>query len=75
MWTEQELLSFTLRLVSILVSLQQVNVAHRNIKPANLVFGQSDSKTESFGQMLICNFEMATCFQADSHYADHLCTQ
>ena len=38
MLTESELLAFTLRLVHLCATLQKINVAHRNIKPANLVF-------------------------------------
>jgi serine/threonine protein kinase len=78
-WSEGELLSLIDRLVHIMASLQRVNVAHRNIKPANLVFCQPSKDTKSdaidFNQLLICNFEMATCFQADSHYSEHLCAQ
>lgn len=79
-WSEAELLSFILRLIQICATLQRVNVAHRNIKPANLVFAQSKQKDAkatdmNFDQLLICNFEMATCFQPDSHYSEHRCTQ
>ena len=38
MWSEAELLSFIMRLVHICATFQKINVAHRNIKPANLVF-------------------------------------
>ena len=76
-WTQAELLQFTTRLIHILATLQKVNAAHRNIKPANLVFGSTKSKSEGidFDNLLICNFEMATCFQSDSHYSEHLCQQ
>lgn len=79
MFTEEELLQLTQRLIHLFATLQKVNVAHRNIKPANLVFSQQPSKHKSnqmsFDQLLICNFEMATCFHADSHYSEHLCQQ
>ena len=39
MLSENEILSFIIRLVHLCATLQKVNVAHRNIKPANLVFG------------------------------------
>jgi serine/threonine protein kinase len=78
MWSEAELLSFIMRLVHICATLQKINVAHRNIKPANLVFSQTKgpkTDTINFDHLLICNFEMATCFEADSHYHEHICTQ
>ena len=78
MWSEAELLSFIMRLVHICATLQKINVAHRNIKPANLIFSQTKgpkTDTINFDHLLICNFEMATCFEADSHYHEHICTQ
>ena len=39
MFSEQEMLALILRLVTIFAQLQRANIAHRNIKPANLVFG------------------------------------
>lgn len=47
MFTEEELLQLTQRLIHLFATLQKVNVAHRNIKPANLVFSQQPSKQKS----------------------------
>ena len=69
-----------MRLVSVFAKLQRANIAHRNIKPANLVFsapkkskreGQKSPKAEEqlagmkFEDILVCNFELSTCFVTD----------
>ena len=89
MYTEQELLSLIMRLVSIFAKLQRANIAHRNIKPANLVFSAGSGKKTTRGKnspreregsepspassgsalkfedILVCNFELSTCFVTD----------
>jgi len=86
MFTENEMLSLILKLVTIFAQLQRSNIAHRNIKPANLVFGikktakgKSSPREEQavikFEDILVCNFEMSTCFETDRPFSDQVVTQ
>ena len=68
------------RLIELFASFQDSRIAHRNIKPANLVFSVMNARKQksrqlSFEDLIVCNFEMATCFKADIPTENMLCTQ
>ena len=81
LYDEKELLCLIMRLVSIFAKLQRANIAHRNIKPANLVFsapkksktkgGAGSPKNEEslsgmkFDDIQVCNFELSTWIVTD----------
>ena len=58
----------TMRLIYLFASLQDAKIAHRNIKPANLVFCSIPSRKQQkqrqlcFEELIVCNFEMAMTF-------------
>jgi len=81
MFTEQEMLALMQKLVSIFAQFQRSNIAHRNIKPANLVFGvkkttkgrnspREQQAIMKFEDILVCNFEMSTCFLSDAPFSE-----
>lgn len=68
MFSEDEVTRLITQLVDHFAKLQRANISHRNIKPANLVFrskvGTSSRSVLSFEDLIVCNFENATCFSA-----------
>lgn len=80
MFSEQEMIRLITRLIELFSKLQEAKIAHRNIKPANLVFSvqaarRQKSKQLSFEDLIVCNFEMASCFRASLPAAEMLCNQ
>ena len=55
--SEQELRTIASELIEIFADLQRKRIAHRNIKPANIVM--MESKTQSNKRLHLCNFELA----------------
>lgn len=53
-FTEQEMRQVTSTLIQAFADLQRQRIAHRNIKPANIV-----SMSSSYDDLRICNFELA----------------
>lgn len=87
MFSESDLMRIVTRLVDLFAQLQKAKIAHRNIKPANLVYSsQPDtsahpstmpkkSKACQFEDLIVSNFEMATCFPVNATYAEMICSQ
>lgn len=80
------MLTLIQKLVTIFAQLQRANLAHRNIKPANLVFGvkktakgknspREEQVVMNFQDILVCNFEMSTCFVSDLPFSEQIVTQ
>lgn len=55
--SEQELRTIASELIEIFADLQRKRIAHRNIKPANIVM--MDSKSHQNKRLRLCNFELA----------------
>ena len=79
MFSEQDLLRLIARLVDLFARLQRVKIAHRNIKPANLVIsstgGGQRSKSLNFEDMIVCNFENSICFPVNATAKEMVCSQ
>ena len=80
MFSEMDLKRLIIRLVDLFAQLQRANIAHRNIKPANLVFSSANkqasgrSKAPQFEDLIVCNFEIATCFPVNMAVKDMICS-